>query len=999
LKGAPSALFAAALLAGCAHPRLPTGSLEKTPQGAPAARSIAPRTFLASPDDAFWVSRDPDLDRVVAGGARVELRPDGEVARVGWEGGPDASTDPILGALAVPARLGGGYVVWSRARVFFARDFTGDLAPVRMEELAHDVVVRGARAGLDSVIVFTDGGARELVPLSLRLSAPKKAGIVDVVALPTGVAAELDVLGNVRITHDGGASWTDITKTTGGAQQLILGRDELWIIGWRARWRIGPSGALELDMRAEKALGYDVPSAFQIAWRGVYRTLRDEWPWALRDASALALAVSGGAPAGDGTAFGAAQNSLFRVDLTTGKLLSFAGDAFAGALACQPVRAEDAVLFACVVDRTQGYGAYVYRTVDGASPELEKAFSDDGSFVAGDDGALGFIGSCQAEPRLVDPNDASRAERDTTIAPVICVRAGPGRWASRRVELDGETLVGWAPRLDGSAAALALSNDPLPPVVGAPRIADHGGVTVVHVYNEISGWTWKPPEPQAQRIGVSGYLDRRFQWNADGTLDAWLTPAPTSAATVPPLGVTLDRRGFPIAHDVPPHVIEADGAGAFAVAQSDDGALYESVDHGRTWRAAGIAPSPVHPNPVACTSMGCVIGPFVRVGWGDATIVPRVASPSSSTPRPLPRLVCTARGEPTPLHAPAAVPASASYTVSTGWGDTLEFTHDTSPEEPARPAPSAAPPPGPKGKARARAAPPSAPIGTHTLRFRAPFEPFASPKKLDAADAHEMRQPHVVPLLAPSGDVDLLLSDTESELLVTRDAITVLPGLDARRNAGRLTSGGLTAAGGRALVLAEAPPKRRVLEDHGKGPARPLLFLGGDYALRKRPVALARRGDGAMGMLVTDGGAFGSAGIAVFDALAAHFGDVGRVASWLTVLAGDDPRCGKPDGRAWWSALLLVDPTTWLSLDEGALPGMALGHEGLMLVRWSQTRVCLDAIDTAVTDKEGRRAANRMWNLVVRWGGGKERGAVLRAKDLREELTCSVFFEPSEAAH
>jgi hypothetical protein len=250
-----------------------------------------------------------------------------------------------------------------------------------------------------------------------------------------------------------------------------------------------------------------------------------------------------------------------------------------------------------------------------------------------------------------------------------------------------------------------------------------------------------------------------------------------------------------------------------------------------------------------------------------------------------------------------------------------------------------------------------------------------------------------VPLLAPSGDVDLLVGDAEGEMLVTRDTITSWPTVDPRRHdspAG-FAFGGLAAPGGRALILTEGRPRRRTLSDHGPGPARPLLFLGGDYVLRKRPLSLARRGDGAIGLLVTDGGAFGTAGIAVFDPAAAQFGEVGRGAPWGAVLAGDDPKCGKEaNPRAWWSALLVVDPVTWLSLDESELPGMALNHQALMLVRWSEGRVCLDAIDAAVTDREGRRELNQTWNLVVRWAGGKERGAVLRSSDLRQELTCRV---------
>ncbi len=77
-----------------------------------------------------------------------------------------------------------------------------------------------------------------------------------------------------------------------------------------------------------------------------------------------------------------------RVDLATGALLALSPDSIPGGLDCQPVRAPDGVLFACAWDRGQGYGGYVLRSVNGAPPVVEKAFSDEGSFVADEDGAL-----------------------------------------------------------------------------------------------------------------------------------------------------------------------------------------------------------------------------------------------------------------------------------------------------------------------------------------------------------------------------------------------------------------------------------------------------------------------------------------------------------------------------------------------------------------------------------------------------------------------------------
>ena len=290
-------------------------------------------------------------------------------------------------------------------------------------------------------------------------------------------------------------------------------------------------------------------------------------------------------------------------------------------------------------------------------------------------------------------------------------------------------------------------------------------------------------------------------------------------------------------------------------------------------------------------------------------------------------------------------------------------------------------------------------LRTHTLLVRRPFAPFAPPRRLNATDAsfNLQRRTLVVPLLTPSGDVDMLLGGEQTELLVSGDRISVIPAFETRRyyygDAG-LT--GLALPGGRALVLGETR-RRLSLEDHGPGPTPPPIFLGVDRSsLRRRPLAIARRDDGTLGVIVADGGAPETAGVAVLDRLAGSVGPVERLAPWSTAVTAGDPRCKKGVDPRAWEALLVVDPSTWLSLDAAALPGITLGHQGLLRVRWGVDRVCLLALDAAATDATQRGEAARSWNLVARWSGERDRGAALRTADLRQDLVCRLGGGPSE---
>ena len=1023
MPGRPPALAALVALAACSAG---AGSVRPAPAPPSPAADAAAKTKVryvhAHVDEGFWVSHGAQRDRVVSGGARLELLPTGEIAAAAWDAELPLRNEPLVGALEVPARLGGGFVAWTRSRVFFSRTFTGPLEPVATG-IAGPLSIRGARTALGAVVVITDAGPRELLPGAKRLTPMREPAIYDAAALSATRAARLDVFGRLRVTGDAGARWTDLSPAAGlGVHQLVVGDADLWIDTHTGRFLVTPGGKLEPgDVRTS----YDPSRGFQIHWKGARWTQRDDVPWALRETTPLALALVSGAEVGDGTAFGTAQGVVTRVDLATGKLVSMAYDWIPNGLLCQPVRAPDGVLFACVWETSQGYGGYVLRSTGGAPPEVEKTFSDDGAFVVGDDGAIGFLGSCSAEPRYIDPNDQTRYEvGDAPPKPVLCLRRGPGEWNERRVDLaPGATLLAWVPGLDGTAAALVLPGGPLPPPAGAQPAALEDGVRVVNIRQEIPGWAFRRASWQNERGGLSGYVDRRFTLHADGTIDGWLAPADDGNQPVM-VGVTLDPNGVPAAHDGAPRMVQTVTGGRFAVAIAKDGELYESTDHGRTWRAAGRSPVPPETGYVwghwgACSALGCALGTVVRVGWGDGALEPTVSTDPFDdvpSPAPLPRLVCGPRGAPEPLPATPPAPPGARQTVSTGWGETLEIVRDAGIPEPARPgasppgtsvpvlsptaapvasgapkagAPGTAKPPAPKGPHASPAV-----LRTHTLLVRPPFSPTAAARRLNATDAgfSAARRTMVVPLLEPSGEVDVLVGGDQTELLVAGDKITVLPAFEGRRWVYGDGAGftGLAQPGGRALVLGEMR-RRLSLEDHGPGVARPPLYLGLERdQWRRRPMVLATRDDGTTGVLVLDGPAAETAGAVTIDRLRGTASAVVRLAPWSTLTAASDPRCKKGADAESYRALVVLDPSQWLALDPAALPGVGLAHQGMALVRWGKDRVCLEALDLAAQDLQKRGEGGRSWRIVVRWAGERDRGAALRTSDLRQELACSI---------
>jgi hypothetical protein len=1060
---AAMALALGALTAACAAGRAGgEGSGSARTAGAGADRGGAPeargaRYFQVIPEEAYWVTHDETKDRVVVAGARLELTPQGELLRSAWESEEATRGDALVGALAVAPHLGGGYVYWTNTKAFWSAEFTGALETVAIPRAPFGVepVIRGARNGLRGVFLITESGPLEIgmrgagattarVDVArvadLAAAAASEAALSDFAAVSASRALRLDVFGRASFTTDGGKSWIDATPFAGiSARAVAVGPNELWLDTWAGRIAVGEGGKLgEPDMNFR---GMDYAKPFQVYFPGTRATEREGVPWVFRDTSALQSALYAGVTLPDGSALAVAHSGVARVDLATGKTRAMTTDWIPQGLECLPVRVDDGALFACIWESYQGYGGYALRSSAGEPPIVEKVFSADGYFVSDDHGAVAYVGSCEAKPRLPDPEGRGRDYGDIVPEPVICVRRGPGDWAELRVDLEPtDSLLGWIPKKDGTAVAMVLGVEPdqLPePLQRKTRWTSQGGVQVLRLYQEIDGFRWTRPSWRPYALGrgaPSMFIDKRFRVRDGGSnrpiIEGWIAQAEQyDMSERTKAGVTIGADGRPTLHPLPPRPSAVAATGDFGVTISQEGELFETVDHGRTWRPSGRSPVGPGQTSGSCSRLGCVLSSVVRVGWGASRVETSMSDErpdqksgqAKTAPLPLPSLVCDPVGAPRTLPGgfPSSVPSrgdGARSSVPTGYGEVLEIIRESEPQEDPNanagqggpsgfgpggpsPSPTAAPiaPPPPstnpntavgtkKGGARGGATP--ATLRTHSLVYRPPLDPDAPIKRLNATNAaFGYRRPPAIPLLGASGEVALLLFPDGGELLVTPSEVINLPAFDPRRyyygDSAPLT--GLWIGRDRARVLGDAR-RRMALEEHGPQSSPPPLYVAVDREqLRKRALILGRRDDGATAILVLDGAAPETVGAVSIDRGGTTLSPVVKLAPWSTLTPASDPRC-KADKDAW-SALVLLEPRSFFALDPRALPGVSLSYQGIALVRWGRERVCAQALDLSVTDTRRRADAGNS-ALVIRWTGAPK--AALRWQDVRQDLRCSL---------
>lgn len=1035
---------------GCSAAVAPPAS-DGRGDGKQAAQGLPgnPRFFQLSPDDTYWVTHDASRDRVLSAGARLELSSTGEVLASAWETDKAMQSDPLAGGLAVAPHLGGGYLFWSQYRVFRSTDFTGPLVPISLGIAdAADTSIRGLRNGLRGVLVATDTGPREVLPGATAATAFPDAGVTDLAALDASRAIRVDAFGRAGFTIDGGKTWTEAhAVATNGFRGIAVSPEELWFETNQGRAVLGREGTLsEPEGSNYRYIDYQRP--FQPMFKGTRADRDDQNAYGYQNVQPLQAAIASGVRFADGTGLGVMRGAVARVDLTTGKVRDVATDWLPNGIECQALPMDGGALYACTVDEYGG-GSYVLRSSGPEPPRVERMFTDEGTFVSDDEGGFGYTGSCKVEAKYVDPDRYygrygryydGEEYQEPTVQPVICVRRGAEDWVERRVELDEDTqLVAWIPRRDGTAVAIvrgAGRGDALPDLaIDSQRDTSQNGVRVVRVYRDVERWTWPAQQTRAYygRGGTAQIVDRRYRALEDGTVVGWLQTQEMEDRYSPVqrwAGGVVRPGGRTEVFELPATPVAMAVGGMFGLLATRDGKLFETTDRGQSWRPAGK--TPVHPATLggSCTREGCSFSSGARVGWGTSSAVqPRVIEDKrEDPPKPkiaAPTIVCEPQGMPraeqsTTSPAAAQLGSQAKISIPTSFGATLEMIRETPdalsgaspysgrfgyPVPPPVPTPSATPSAAPSAKAKAKAAP----TRTHTLVMRPPLDPLAPIARLNATNATMTyrNRSMATPLLGPGTDVSFMIYADQTEALVDRNDLVTVPQYDSRRyyyygeNTG--TAPGIRTATNKALLFGDNR-RRSALEEHGYSPQRPAFYFGFDREPnRRRGVTLGRRDDGSTGVLVLDSAAPEVAGVSPFDRVAMNLGAVQRLAPWAAVVPADDPAC-KADKKGY-RALVSVDPSQWFSLDTAKLPGVTLGKVGLALVRWSDERVCLEALDVAVLDPRRRADAPAGENLVIRWipsptapakapvrdstPPGQTIGA-LRSLELLQPLTCSL---------
>lgn len=543
-------------------------------------------------------------------GARLRLR-EGVVV----EHQPDPRV--YRGFLSLPARLGGGVLLWSETRVFHAPTFF-DPAVVLVDVES----VGDARLFLDAVLVSTSEGFLRWEPGSDRVEPFGGPALAAAASLDGRRGLLVDVFGRARVTEDGGQSYRDLLEKDGFvAGSLELGERSLVLRDAAGDGEVrldekglsipdsGPAstplGLFGLGDLRGGLLGLTGLSGYSPPAPAVSPTTFLERLGEGREArlapSALLTALPHAALTPNGLGLALLDGRLRVFSPRSGRSLSDKGiaEASAAMLGCEPTRVGDELLLACF----HRGGAHVLRVGLDLSTRLEATFPRPGRFVQGVGERFGFEGPCGSEPpsardfRYAEPTDEDVAVEDpfsgAPYAPEaspelpetaglrdlgeadvahFCQRLPDGHWAPRQLRGPGaKGLYLWLPGDHGAATALLVG----PPNAAAVTASE--GVRLVAIDPEdprLEGGRLPvplSPEPRAT-------IERTFWLGPDGrSLHGWLATEPTDPGDEAP-AEALVRKEY--AEDAEPEE-DAWGGGGVLVDGSPARLLPVSAARGR----------------------------------------------------------------------------------------------------------------------------------------------------------------------------------------------------------------------------------------------------------------------------------------------------------------------------------------------------------------------------------------------------------------------------------
>lgn len=539
--------------------------------------------------------------------------------------GVDVPDQPIAGAMKIPPRMKGGFLFWTDGALYRAETFDGRLEPlarlpdgIQTISFAPKFLLVRTRNGERWALGLPGGERVAIDPL----------GVSDVEGLDDGRALAFNDQSAAFASTDGGAHWTDITSQVKSSPvRVAVVDDELWLFE-----SSGGGLRLEPDGRVSSFDKQPVERPPEMRpkdprWRGSEAPLR--------------TVFHSGAAIDETTAVVVEQGDVVKVDVHTGEIVAIASGKLPPEARCEAVPIANDVLFACSSRGAPATGFatpssfVVSHTLSGDAPIIEQTFGTLAHFYASDDGGLAFDGPCSGAPSSSQDH-------------AVCVRQPGGTWQDYDLSALGAdagvgdvTVARWVPRGDGRAVALLV--DPHPgiydPKTGTLEALESG---VGEVFSR-SGPAARYYGGSRGRRHFPGLdsgvgVDSSWSFTSSGSLRGWQAQG----------GIVEVSAEGKVTRS--PYTFEIAAAGPNALGRTKEGRLYQSTDHGATWSEVAGPPSGASAGDLrGCSSAGCDLGGFYRVGWAvrpphaEAPPVPARPAPDVRRARPI-ELSCRPAG-------------------------------------------------------------------------------------------------------------------------------------------------------------------------------------------------------------------------------------------------------------------------------------------------------------------------------------------------------------------
>jgi hypothetical protein len=516
---------------------------------------------------------------------------------------PDTAPEPLIGASKLPSRFGNGFVFWTANTIYRAEAFDSRLIPLARVPDAIETISFTPK----SLLARTHNGERWGLGLpNGERAAILPIGVADVQALDDGRTLGFNDQGAVFSSTDGGAHWVDATaQVKSSPSKVVIVAGDLWLYeSNNGASRLEPDGHLAWFDKAPSETPPELRPR-DPRWHGTEAPLR--------------AVFHSGAAIDDSSAVVLDSGDLVRVDVHTGEVISVVPGRLPPDAQCEAVPVPGDVLFACA-SRTQGSSAFVVsHTLSSESPVVEQTLAAGGQFYASDDGGLAYGAAC------------SGVAPQAGVAPSVCVRTPGGRWEER--DLSGLSTDGgspsdinvarWVPRGDGRVVAIVIEPSPGiydPSTTSFQPIADEAREVVGRGSPYVPSLHSKLGKGRFRRgVSGAGIVDPSWSFGTNGALHGWQRHGES---------VEISDDGKLTRS---PYAFDVIFAGAMGLGRSKDGRLYQSVDHGTSWMEVATPPSGVEASDlVSCTSAGCDLGAFYRIGWSLRP--PRLDPPKTPAP-------------------------------------------------------------------------------------------------------------------------------------------------------------------------------------------------------------------------------------------------------------------------------------------------------------------------------------------------------------------------------